>query len=159
MAVQILLPDESSTRDLGRRIGERCDRSLVLYLKGSLGAGKTTLTRGMLRGLGYDGAVKSPTYTLIEPYQLNGRQCFHLDLYRLADPEELEYIGLRDLLTADALVIVEWPEKGEGYLPRADMEITLEYEGKGRSAQLSALSPHGSVLLKRLREQEEGMNA
>ena len=104
----------------------------LVTLHGDLGAGKTTLVRGLLRSLGYTGTVKSPTYTLVEPYQVNGRDIFHFDLYRLADPDELEYMGIRDYLRADALCLVEWPEKAGHLLPPPDLCIYIEHDGFAR---------------------------
>ena len=108
----------------------------MIYLRGDLGAGKTTLVRGYLRALGYKEAVKSPTYTLVEPYEINNFSIAHLDLYRVVDPVELEYIGIEDVLRDVSLMFIEWPEKGEGYLPTANLIIELAILGGGRVAQI-----------------------
>jgi len=123
--------------------GELGNRPALVCLEGDLGAGKTTFVRGFLRGLGFKGTVRSPTYTLVEPYPLEGIRLYHLDLYRLADPEELEYLGLRDMLTEDALLFVEWPEKGAGWLPRADVSVVMAHEGVGRGLRFIAHSAAG----------------
>ncbi len=115
-------------------------RGLCVYLEGDLGAGKTTLVRGMLRGLGYSEAVTSPTFTLVETYRLRGMDVHHIDLYRIEHPEELEAIGLRDLLTPQSVCLIEWPERGAGLLPPADIRITLEYlDGERRVVWQSAV--------------------
>ncbi len=151
------LADEAATHGLGTELAQAVTGGgLVVHLSGALGTGKTTLTRGLLRALGYRGAVKSPTYTLIEPYEVAGRRVFHLDLYRLADPEELEYLGLRDLLEPGALVVIEWPEKGGDWLPPPDISIGLEYATPGREARLEALSARGEAVLNAL---QQGMAA
>ncbi len=135
---------------LGRRLASACIAPCVIYLQGDLGAGKTTLVRGFLRGLGYQGVVKSPTYTLIEPYPLPGYSCYHLDLYRLADPGELEYLGLRDMLQGDAVLLVEWPEQGRGGLPEADLRIRITHEANGRRLDMEAVTAIGQGVLDRL---------
>ncbi len=125
---EIFIPNEKAMMQLGAEIGDQFSDGGIVLLKGDLGAGKTTLVRGLLRHLGYQGIVKSPTYTLVEPYQLGSRLIYHFDLYRLGDPEELEYIGGRDYWDSNALCLIEWPEKATGYLPPADLELTISYD-------------------------------
>ena len=149
---RIHLPDAAATEALGSRLAglltEACrDTPLVVHLEGPLGAGKTTLVRGLLRGLGHAGRVRSPTFTLIEPYDLPACDVAHLDLYRLADPGELEYLGLADMFRPGTLVLVEWAEKGGDRLPKADVRLALDYEGEGRSARCEAGSNHGEPVL------------
>lgn len=141
------LSGAAATEALGAALARVLVPGLVLYLHGELGAGKTTLTRGLLRALGVTGAVRSPTYTLIEPYDTAFGRIFHLDLYRITAAEELEYLGLRDLCTGDAALIVEWPERGAGVLPPADLSLRLHHAGEARRAELEALSPRAVALL------------
>ncbi|HXH03117.1 MAG TPA: tRNA (adenosine(37)-N6)-threonylcarbamoyltransferase complex ATPase subunit type 1 TsaE [Candidatus Competibacteraceae bacterium] len=151
MLTTLSLADAQATEALGAALAAALGgHGALLYLQGELGTGKTTLVRGLLRALGHGGAVKSPTYTLVEPYILDERAVYHLDLYRLADPEELEFIGLRDWLGEDALILVEWPERGAGWLPPADLRIALSYAGAARAVSLEALSARGRELLARL---------
>jgi tRNA threonylcarbamoyladenosine biosynthesis protein TsaE len=121
---------------LGGRIADAFPQGGLVFLNGDLGAGKTTLVRGLLRHLGFQGTVKSPTYTLVEPYCVNGRDIYHFDLYRLADPEELEYMGVRDYLSSSALCLIEWPENAQGFLPRASVNVMIQYDGESRKIDL-----------------------
>jgi len=131
----------------GADLAAVCPSGCIIYLHGDLGAGKTTLVRGFLQGLGHGGAVKSPTYTLLEPYVIAGAYFCHIDLYRLADAGELEYLGLRDLLQEGATLLVEWPEKGQGELPAPDLIIHIEYHQQGRFLQFSAKTEVGEKIL------------
>lgn len=145
--MEIELPNPDAQLAFGERIGRLLPRRLVVYLEGELGTGKTTLVRGILRGLGHSGPVRSPTYTLIEPYELPAARVYHLDLYRLSDPEELEYLGLRDLSGEDAVLLVEWPERGAGTLPPPDLITRIRYQEKGRHLTLDAMTPDARTLV------------
>jgi tRNA threonylcarbamoyladenosine biosynthesis protein TsaE len=151
--MRVRLDDEDRQVAFGRRLGRALDGQGRVYLEGELGAGKTTLTRGILRAHGHLGAVKSPTYTLVEPYETGGKHLYHFDLYRLGDPEELEFIGGRDLFADDALCIVEWPSRGAGWLPEPDLRITLTLGEPGRIASLEAFSDLGRSVLATLSQE------
>lgn len=145
-----LLADEQATRRLGADIATACATSMVIYLKGELGAGKSTFVRGFLAAWGHTGRVKSPTYTLVEPYEIDGKKVLHLDLYRLAEAEELEYLGIRDLADEETTLLVEWPERGEGFLPPADLVLHLRYRDHAREANVDALSTTGEACVSSL---------
>lgn len=131
-----MLSNEQATLDFGARLASLLPEKALIFLNGPLGAGKTTLVRGLLLASGHQGSTKSPTYTLVEPYQLPSKSFYHFDLYRLGDPEELEYIGIRDYLDEKAICLIEWPEKGAGFIPEADLVLNLDYEGQARSIKL-----------------------
>jgi len=136
---EFLAAAESDTLALGRELSALFADGGIVYLSGDLGAGKTTLVRGLLRALGFDGRVKSPSYGLIESYVVDGREIHHLDLYRLGHGEEIAYLGLEDLLTEGSLLLVEWPERGEGWLPAADWKIRMtDHSGGGRLISVTA---------------------
>ena len=127
---------EPAMLELGADFAALLTAGEIVFLQGDLGAGKTTIVRGMLQGLGHPGAVTSPTYTLVEPYHLGGLDIYHFDLYRLKDPAELEMIGIRDMLDSDALCLIEWPDRGLGVLPAPDWLITIENVGGGRKVRM-----------------------
>ncbi len=148
--VQVDLPDVEATQALARKVAQASLAGLVIYLHGDLGAGKTTFTRALLDGLGYVGNAKSPTFTLVETYTLDNLLVNHFDLYRLTDPSELEFIGFRDYVTDQALTIIEWPTRGEGTIPAAGLEITLEIVGQHRTCLLKANTEQTATILQDL---------
>ena len=136
MSETLHIANDAAMLALGATLARRFSTGGLITLHGDLGAGKTTLVRGLLRELGHTGVVKSPTYTIVEPYALASGEVFHFDLYRLADAEELEYMGIRDYLRPDALCLVEWPEKAGGTLPTADLQVFIYHAGASRHVEL-----------------------
>lgn len=152
--LSLFLKDEAAQLQLATSIASVTPSGSVIYLYGDLGAGKTTLVRGFLKALGFAGNVKSPTYTLVEPYLIDHQQIYHFDLYRLGEPDELEYAGGRDYFDGEAICLIEWPEKAEGYLPVADLVCRLSYQNQsgvqGRSCQIHANTEKGEKILQSL---------
>lgn len=144
------LADENATIALAQRLAARLKPGMVIYLHGDLGAGKTTLVRGMLNALGYSGRVKSPTYTLVEPYRAAGLDLRHFDLYRLHDEEEWEAAGFRDEFDGRNVFFIEWPENAPGLIPQADVEIAFEILAQGRNAAIHANTEMGKQCLEQL---------
>ncbi len=145
-----ILKSEAETVAFGGLLSKASAGSGIVFLHGDLGMGKTTLCRGVLHGLGHKGHVKSPTYTLVEPYELPAYAVYHFDLYRLAEPEELEFMGIRDYLDQKALSIIEWPEKGMGILPVADLELNFEMSGMGRLVRWHGNTEYGKSVAEKL---------
>jgi tRNA threonylcarbamoyladenosine biosynthesis protein TsaE len=150
--LELEVAGEARQEALGMQLAQQIVPPCILCLEGELGTGKTTLARGILRGFGYQGRVKSPTYTLLEPYELDHLACYHFDLYRLADPEELTFLGIEDLLRGDAVLLVEWPERGRGVLPAPDLVITIRYRGQGRVVQFTSQSEKGIQIINNLQK-------
>jgi tRNA threonylcarbamoyladenosine biosynthesis protein TsaE len=146
----LLIRDENQMRAFGAHLIATCEHGGVITLSGELGVGKTTLVRGALQSRDVVGGVRSPTYTLVEYYPYKDFAVAHFDLYRLGDPEELEYLGYRDYLNQQTLCFIEWPERAEGYLNAIDLEIKLEYDPGGRRLTLLPESEWGQQLVSRL---------
>lgn len=143
---ELNVADAAAMDSLGADLGRALGGGAVVYLHGELGAGKTTLVRGVLRGLGFSGQVRSPTYTLVEGYEISGRRLYHLDLYRIRRPAELEYLGVRDLDDPELWVFVEWPERGQGSLPVPDLVLNFEIQEPGRRIRAEGKSQRGQAL-------------
>lgn len=150
MKLKKQLANEEETLALGAELANAIHAGAIIFLNGVLGAGKTTFTRGFLRGLGYRDKVKSPTYTLVEPYEISNRHIFHFDLYRLQTAEELRQIGIEEYFSATAICLIEWPEKGFPVLPTADLICHLTFSDTGRLIQIEAQSRKGEEILQRL---------
>ncbi len=156
--IEFALADESATARLGAALAHAIvaeidgvrEHGLVVLLSGDLGAGKTSLVRAALRALGVDGPVRSPTFTLVEPYVVSSLNFYHFDFYRLADPQEFALAGFREMFGEAAVCLVEWPEKADGYLPPGDLCVTMRVEGNGRHATVAAASELGTACLQRI---------
>ena len=144
----IPLKNETETKAIGEKVASCLKGSEIIYLKGDLGTGKTTLVRGALNKLGFTGSVKSPTYTIVEPYTIDNYIIYHFDLYRLNDPEEIESLGIRDYCDGQSICFFEWPEKGGNLLPNADVLLILSYHKEGRKAELIGQTEAGNKILR-----------
>lgn len=131
-----LIEDEEAMAKIATQLATQVKPPYIIYLQGELGAGKTTFTRYFLKALGYEGPVKSPTFTLIEPYEIHGQKLFHVDLYRLHSPEEIEFMGLRDYFTDDVIGLIEWPERSEELLPSPNLTCEIKIQGNARLVTL-----------------------
>jgi tRNA threonylcarbamoyladenosine biosynthesis protein TsaE len=141
------LENEAETVALGAKVAAALQGGEMIYLSGELGSGKTTFVRGLLNALGHTGKVKSPTYTLVEPYSINEKNIYHFDLYRINDPEELEAMGIRDYCDDASICLFEWPEQGEDVLPAADIILSLSHSDLGREVKFESKSPKGDNIL------------
>ena len=148
---QCQVEDEQAMVKLGERMGKALADRAVIFLEGKLGAGKTTLCRGVLRAMGHVGAVKSPTFTLVEPYKFNDKNLYHFDLYRLGDPEELEYMGIRDYFQPGNLCLIEWSERGQEFLPQPDLQVNISFSGNGREVTLQSENKQGEAILDKIK--------
>lgn len=145
------LPDEHATEQFGAILAQSLgEDGAIIFLDGDLGAGKTTLSRGLIRALGHQGAVKSPTYTLVEPYENFDFPLYHFDLYRLSDPEEVDFLGVDEYFLPPAVCLIEWPQRGQGHLPPADVQLQLSDSGSGRQIECRSLTVRGQAVIDRL---------
>lgn len=150
MPLRFEAPTLADTEALATRLAAHLRAGDVVFLRGDLAAGKTAFAAGALRALGHRGAVKSPTFTLVEPYELAAFTLYHFDLYRLQDAAELELLGVRDYFAGEAVCLVEWPERGTGVLPPPDIDIAIVSNGDRRTLSMTAVSPRGEAVLQLL---------
>lgn len=143
----LFIKDEAEMLALGAKFSSSIKSGCIIFLYGDLGAGKTTFSRGFLRGKGHEGKVKSPTYTIVEPYEIQGQHLYHFDFYRLHDPEELEFIGIQDYFTTESICLVEWPDHGGNLLPPADVSCYIESHLEGRRMRIKSHSDRGRDIL------------
>lgn len=149
---EIFLADENDTLNLGERFAQLISPPLIIWLEGDLGAGKTTFTRGLLNALGYNGAVKSPTYNIVETYPFKSFNLHHFDLYRFQNPEEWLDAGLDELITADSIILMEWPQLGGDLAPPADIILNITIKSSGRTVQINAVTTNGTKTLNKITE-------
>jgi tRNA threonylcarbamoyladenosine biosynthesis protein TsaE len=144
------IPTEEDMLAWAGQLALAISEGAIIFLQGSLGAGKTTFARGFMRGLGYEGKVKSPTYTLVEPYEINGRAIYHFDLYRLKEAKELEQIGIEEYMSSSAICLIEWPTHGFPVLPEPDLICHLTFKEPGREMRIEAQTERGSAIIEQL---------
>jgi len=150
MVFEAYLADEAETISIASKLSHLLQGKGLVFLAGQLGSGKTTFSRGLIRAMGHTGAVKSPTFTICEPYELDQGQVYHFDLYRLNDPEELEYMGMDDYLESGQLCLIEWPERGAHFLPECDVLVKLEVQGRGRRVFIEGKTQRGLAICEEL---------
>lgn len=152
ISLQYTVLNEEKMENLGKLLYDACaDKGITLYLSGELGAGKTTFVRGFLRQAGYQGKVKSPTYTLVEPYEFEVLTLYHFDFYRLNSPDELEYMGIRDYFQPNTICLVEWPEKAQAQLPPCDIQVSIDIQGHQRNVMVKSNTLRGKDVLQRVK--------
>ena len=157
MEITLSLPSEPQTQAVGRLLAPQLSAPLLCFFRGELGAGKTSMIRAILQSIGIQGSIKSPSYTLIEPYEIDHTHIYHMDLYRLGSPDELDWLGIRDYLHEKSICLIEWPERGAGSLPNADLEFDLSYQGDGRQLILRSQSFRGEQIIKQfMKDYERG---
>ena len=149
---------EATMLEIAGKLGKILEARGVVYLRGDLGAGKTTFCRGILRAYGYEGAVKCTTFTLVETYDLQWGQVYHFDLYRIADPEELEFLGIEDYLAGGHLCLIEWSERGQGFLPDADIIVNIGVDKMERALEITSMSEYGNRVVSELNAQMPEIN-
>lgn len=147
IAINLELTNDKSTFAFGEHLGQLSRPQTVIYLNGELGTGKTTFARGFLKGRGYFGKIKSPTYTLVESYSCSSLTVYHLDLYRLKQAEELEFLGIRDYVANDGILLIEWPELGKGFIPEPSLKLQFDFHDEARKVTLAAANLLGQEIM------------